>query len=349
MERERVRFDSHGTTCVAWHYRGTNGACVVMAGGGGVPKEPGTDRFAARFHAAGFSVLAFDYRRLGESGGEPRQVLRVRDQLQDWTAAVTTARDLPDTDPGRLAIWGASLSGGHLLRVAAHTEVAAVIAQTPLVDGLLGLPAALRHETPGVILRMPLLGLLDCARGALGMAPLTVPLTGPRGTVALLTTPDAQDGDRALDPDHRHPGWPRTIAARSVLPLGAYRPGRAAHRVRAPLLVVVADGDQSAPAALAIRAAQRAPRGSVVHVPGGHYAPFLAQHETVVAAELNFLRRHLTAGPPGPETAGGAQAPTGMAAPRNARVAPHARAAGSGWLKRGLSQLSKACPPASSM
>jgi hypothetical protein len=50
----------------------------------GVAKEPGTDQFAARFHAAGFSVLAFDVRRFGESGGTPRQVLRVREQLADW-------------------------------------------------------------------------------------------------------------------------------------------------------------------------------------------------------------------------------------------------------------------------
>jgi alpha-beta hydrolase superfamily lysophospholipase len=69
--REKARFASEGTECAAWHYPGTNGACVVMAGGGAVTKEPGTDPFAKRFHEAGFSVLAFDYRRLGESGGRP--------------------------------------------------------------------------------------------------------------------------------------------------------------------------------------------------------------------------------------------------------------------------------------
>ena len=55
-----------------------------MAGGGGVTKEPGTDLSAKRFHEAGFAVLAFDYRRLGESGGQPRQVVRIREQLTDW-------------------------------------------------------------------------------------------------------------------------------------------------------------------------------------------------------------------------------------------------------------------------
>ena len=42
-----------------------------MAAGAGVIKEPGTDPFAKRFNQAGFTVLAFDFRHLGESGGEP--------------------------------------------------------------------------------------------------------------------------------------------------------------------------------------------------------------------------------------------------------------------------------------
>jgi predicted alpha/beta hydrolase len=54
-----------------------------MAGGFGVTKEPASDRFAERVSEAGFGVLAFDYRRLGESDGEPRQVQRIRDQLAD--------------------------------------------------------------------------------------------------------------------------------------------------------------------------------------------------------------------------------------------------------------------------
>jgi len=55
---EKVRFGSGGTECAGWHYPGTNGACVIMAGGGAVTKEPGTDLFAKRFHDAGFAVLA---------------------------------------------------------------------------------------------------------------------------------------------------------------------------------------------------------------------------------------------------------------------------------------------------
>src|SRR5215475_7548975 len=129
IEREKVWFRSGADSCAAWRYRGTNGACVVMAGGFAVTKEAGTDAFARRFHQAGFSVLAFDYRRLGESTGEPRLVLPVRDQIADWHAAISFASGLPRVEPGRIGLWGFSASGGHVLRVAARNPgVAAVIA-----------------------------------------------------------------------------------------------------------------------------------------------------------------------------------------------------------------------------
>src|SRR3954451_12141047 len=131
VDRQKVRFASGDTTCAAWHYPGTTGACVVMAGGGAVTKEPGTDRFAKVFHEAGFTVVAFDYRRLGESGGHPRQIVRIREQHADWKAAIDFARSLPQVDSTRIAIWGFSLSGGHIFAVAARNSgLAAAIAQT---------------------------------------------------------------------------------------------------------------------------------------------------------------------------------------------------------------------------
>src|SRR3954453_22630623 len=135
-QRQKVRFPSGDTTCAAWHYAGDNGACVVMAAGTGVTKEPGTDRFARRFHDAGFTVLAIDFHRLGESGGAPRQVVRVGEQLEDLRAAIACARGLPEVDPSRVALWAFSLAGGHVLRAAAAMpELAAAIAQAPFTDG----------------------------------------------------------------------------------------------------------------------------------------------------------------------------------------------------------------------
>jgi pimeloyl-ACP methyl ester carboxylesterase len=154
-------------------------------------------------------------------------------------------------------------------------------------------PRALGHETFGVRARFPLIALRDVARGLAGREPLVVPLAGPRGAVAMLTTPDATDADRALNPGNVYPDWQQTIAARSVIPIGLYRPGRTASRIRCPLLAVISTRDQSVLAGPALKAARRAPRGEVLEVDGAHYAAFLGQHEAVVTAELDFLRRHL--------------------------------------------------------
>jgi pimeloyl-ACP methyl ester carboxylesterase len=298
VRREKIRFDSGGARCAAWHYPSANGSCVVMAGGFGVTKEPGTDRFAERFARAGFGVLAFDYRHLGESGGQPRQVARVGEQLADWRAAIARARSLPGVDPRAVAAWGFSLSGGHLLRVAAREPgLAAVVAQTPAVGGWAASRSATRHQTPAALLRLAATGIADAAGALAGRAPRTVPLAAPPGQIGVLSTPDSLDTARALDPDGRYGGWRQEIAARSALRFALYEPGRAAPRVRCPALVVVCEQDTAAHPPAAIRAAHRMPRAELVRVPGTHYAPFLEQHERVVEAELEFLNRHLPVAP----------------------------------------------------
>jgi pimeloyl-ACP methyl ester carboxylesterase len=292
--RENVRFISGDAECAAWYYPGTTGGCVIMAGGFAVTKEPGTDLFAQRFQDAGLAVLAFDYRRLGQSGGEPRQVGRVGDQIADWQAAIGFAATLPGVDPAKLAIWGFSASGGHIFRVAArHPGLAAAIAQTPNADGPAAARNAMRYQKPIAALRFTGRGILDALGALVGRPPRLVALDGPPGTVAILTTPDAQDSGRALNPGNRYPDWQQAVAARSALRLAVYRPGRVASQIQCPLLVVVADQDQTALAEPAVRAARRAPRSELVRLPGGHYAPFLDEYERAVEAEVAFLRAHL--------------------------------------------------------
>ena len=291
--RQKIEFPSGDETCAAWLYPGTNGACVVMAGGMAVPKEPATDAFAQQFHRSGYTVLAFDYRRIGDSGGMPRQVVRVSDHLADWDAAIDRASTLPGVDGSRLAVWGFSFSGGLVIDVAAKRgELAAAIAQTPAVDGQAATRNAAHHQKPGALLRFTGTAIADGLRGAVGASRRLVPLAAQPGTVAMLTTPDAMSGDQALRRD-LHPGWPQEVAAWSALRAGFYRPGRRARRVGCPLLVVVSDEDQSALAAPAIRVANRAPRGELVRMPGGNYEPFLDGHALAVEAQLGFLDRHL--------------------------------------------------------
>lgn len=292
--REKVTFDSDGIALAAWYYPGTNSACVIMAGGFGVTKEPGTDLFAARFQAAGFHVLAFDFRRLGESGGRPRQVVRIRQELDDYQAAIAYAATLPRVDPARLAVWGFSLSGGHVLRIAARNpQLGAAIAQTPNADCLAIVRNASRHQKPLAMLRLTGRALLDVVGRRVGLPPRLAPLNGRPGTVAFLTTPDAQQTERALNHGNRYPDWQQDAAAGFALRLGFYQPGRDASRIHVPLLVVVCDQDQSALPGPAIAAAVRAPRGELIRFPGGHYQPFLDGHDRAAEAQISFLQKHL--------------------------------------------------------
>lgn len=293
-QREKVRFASGDTSCAAWYHPGTNGGCVIMAGGTAVTKEPASDLFGRRFNDAGFAVLAFDHRHFGESGGTPRQIVRFGEQRADWQAAIDFAAGLPDVDPGGISLWGFSLAGGHILRVAADNPgLASVIAQSPVVDGRALAPNALRSMTPLALLRLTGLAVADALGALVGRPPLLIPTAGVRGAVASLTTPDAMDGDRALDPDHRHTGWEQTVAARIALQMGGYRPGLHASRILCPLLMVVCDQDRSTLPGPAVAAARKAPASEVLHLEGRHYAPFLEAHEEAVEAEIAFLRKHL--------------------------------------------------------
>ncbi|WP_432206562.1 alpha/beta hydrolase, partial [Mycobacterium malmoense] len=104
---EEVSFQSGGVRCAGDLYRpataGDGLACVVMGHGGSATKRLGLPAYAAKFTAVGLAVLAFDYRHFGASAGEPRQVIDVAGQRDDYRAAVRYVRGRADIDPRRVA------------------------------------------------------------------------------------------------------------------------------------------------------------------------------------------------------------------------------------------------------
>ena len=297
-ERVDLRFESGGESCAAWLYpsQAPRAACVVMAHGFGGVREARLDAYAERFQQAGHAVLVFDYRHFGASSGEPRQLISIRRQLADWRAAVAFARSLDGVDPERVALWGTSFSGGHVLAVAARDpRVAAAISQVPFMSG----PATVAARGPRDGLRLAVAGLRDVIGAVAGRRTRYVPIVGQPGTLAAMTAPGAEAGCRALFP----PGFPwcNEVAARVFLRTGFYMPGRHARRVRCPLLVQVADEDVVTPPTPPARAARRAPRGELRRYPGGHFDVYVGEpFERVVADQLAFLGRALGPATPGP-------------------------------------------------
>ena len=104
-----VQFDSHGMKCSAYLYRPATDSTtpiIVMAHGLGGTRRMRLTAFAERFVAEGYACLVFDYRYFGDSEGQPRQLLDIKSQLEDWKAAVAYARSLDKIDPNRVVIWG---------------------------------------------------------------------------------------------------------------------------------------------------------------------------------------------------------------------------------------------------
>lgn len=285
-----LRFPSADAHCVADYYRPLGAGpfpVVVMAHGLGGTRRMRLPAFAERFATAGYACLVFDYRHFGDSGGEPRQLLDVGRQLQDWKAAIAHARGLADVDPERVAIWGTSFGGGHVLATAAEdARVAAVISQCPFTDGL----ASSLATEPLVSLRLSALAVADRIGALFGARPILVPLAGRPGTVAFMTSADSWDGYHRLMP----PGAPSRdeIAARFALDIIRYYPGRRTPRIQAPVLFCVCDPDSVAPAKRTLAHARRAPRHEIKRYPHGHFDIYVGEaFEQVVNDQLDFLQR----------------------------------------------------------
>ena len=291
--REDLTFPSGEDTCAAWLYRpdGVAGPvpCVVMAHGFTATRWDRLPAYAERFAAAGLAVLLFDYRHFGDSTGEPRQLLDIGRQQADYRAAIAFARTLGGIDAHRIALFGTSFSGGHVVVVAAQDpSIAAVVSQCPFADGL----TALRVVPPRVALRATGLALADQAAALAGRSPRTMPAVGAPGSFAVMTAPDAQPGLAAIVPQGSP--WRNEVAARVMLRVGTYRPVRSAAAVACPLLVCVCDHDQTTPPGAAIKMGERAPRGEVLRFPVGHFEIYVGEpFEQAVAAQTAFLQRHL--------------------------------------------------------
>ncbi|MGI8726637.1 MAG: alpha/beta hydrolase [Solirubrobacterales bacterium] len=293
-EREDVHFDSEGARCAGWLYRpdgdGGRPPIVVLAHGFGGTKEGRLAAYAERFAEAGIAALVFDYRHFGDSEGEPRQLLSIAKQHADWRAAIAYARGLKGIDPGRLALWGTSYSGGHAVALGSgRTDIAAVVAQAPFADGTATLAAA----GPVNAAKLTIAGLRDAGRAALGREPKRIAIAGEPGEQATMNQPGALDGYLALfGPDDE---FRNEVTARSALELGFYSPLRKAKALRCPLLVLTCGDDTVTPPEAAKKMSERAPEGRHIDYPGwAHFDIYVGeQFERTISDQVEFLVEHL--------------------------------------------------------
>jgi fermentation-respiration switch protein FrsA (DUF1100 family) len=292
-----VRFRSGEDELAAWLYLPDSASalgssaplpCVVLAHGFGATREARLDAYGSRFAESGYAALAFDYRGFGGSGGEPRQLIDIGRQQDDWRAAISFARSLPEVDPDQVVAWGTSFSGGHVAVIAAEDErLAGVISQNAFMDG----PAALRALGLAAAWRLTVAGLRDEWARLRGRDPFVIPIVAEPGETGAMSTPDAVPGYAAM---FEGTPWVNEFSARAGLRAPFYRPGTRAAAITCPWLVQVADDDAITPAAPAVAAAARAPSSQVRRYPGGHFDVYVGEgFERAVSDQIAFLRRVL--------------------------------------------------------
>jgi dienelactone hydrolase len=131
-----VAFESQGATLrgylVTRSGSGTRRPTVVMAHGTSATLRMVALDYARVFARAGLAALVYDHRNFGCSGGEPRQEINPWIQCRGYMDAVSFASTHPGVDPGRIALWGDSYSGGEVVVVSAcDARPRAIVAQCP--------------------------------------------------------------------------------------------------------------------------------------------------------------------------------------------------------------------------
>jgi len=295
--RKDVTFKVKEMSLSAWLYLPENLSvpvpCIIMGHGLGATKDAGLEPYAIRFQEAGFAVLTFDYRHLGESEGEPRQLIWIPYQQEDYAAAINYARSLKEIDPARIALWGTSLSGGHVIVTAARdNKIACVSAQCPLLDGDAGGMKVVKKIGIWYMLRMAFgHALRDLVRSWLGLSPHKIPLVGKSGSVAVMADADAWDTFSKLVPDD----FINEACARIIIRMDKYEPVKYAARVRCPVLLQVCDNDISLPMSVVEKAEKRLGKlAEVIHYPIDHFDIYLGENfEKSVSDQLDFFKKHL--------------------------------------------------------
>ncbi|HEY2883460.1 MAG TPA: CocE/NonD family hydrolase, partial [Pirellulales bacterium] len=241
-EFETLYFPSQGTECEAWLMRPSSTGdvpLVIMAHGFAAEKRFGLLDYARKFVRRGLAVLMFDYRHFGGSGGEPRNLISVARQREDWQAAVDFAGTLPGIDQTRIGLWGTSFSGGHVLMcAAANQHICCVAAQAPMLDVL----TSFRGYKPSYALKAIWHCAKDLFRAATSRTPHLVPVVSDGSKFAIMSKPGCEAGYRRIVPQTAE--WSNSCPARVLLTSLFYRPGKKAWRVNCPTLLLLQAEDQ---------------------------------------------------------------------------------------------------------
>jgi dienelactone hydrolase len=294
MERADVVVTSGGSRCAGWLYRPAvtdrDVPCVVMAHGISLTRHDGSDRYAEILSVAGTAVLVYDHRYLGDSEGEPRQLVQLSRQVRDRRAAIEFARRIDGVDPERIVVWGYSFGGGSAVVAAvADPRVAGTILAFPFLDGMARAAAELKSN-PRNLAWFEVQAMKRLVRRS-----DLIPVTAEPSGRALMVFPGEAHGFASLVSSDSP--WRNEVRAAPLVIEGMSRPITKARRLHCPVLIQMGERDISAPRGPIEKFARRAPLAELRRYDLDHWQPFEAANVAKVAGDqADWLLRKVVAG-----------------------------------------------------
>ena len=293
FQRVESDFLSEGTRCGGWLYLPDDVVkppVVIMANGFAAERTFRLPAFAEKFVGRGMAVFLFDFRNIGSSDGEPRNLVNILSQLRDWEAAIAHIRSLPQVNGSKIALWGYSYSGGEVIATAARDQkIAAIVVQAPYTDPISSfLRMGVRSTLPSLLAALrDLLGMIT------GREAYRIPVAGDPGTLAVINTPEAKSGYLSLVPEGST--WGNETPARGLLsPLAFLPPIISAKGVKCPALVILGETDSLISPWALEKTASRMKEATLIRVATGHFGICQGEiFETVAKAQADFLEKHL--------------------------------------------------------
>lgn len=290
---------------------------VIMAQGLGLTQDCRVEKYIQAFQMSNFAVFTFDYATFGESTGVPRHQIDPMQQNNDLQTAIRMIQQHHvqwDIDGNRMALWGTSFGGGHVLYTAGTTAttmtnkdnpIRAVIAQVPALasatEVVIG-GSLLDRPMPTIwsLLQIATAGLKWIQRYIIGYGKLSwyVPLTGLPGSSGLMQNYGDYMGYMSLIPTTKDAmernQWRNLVTFPSVLRILLYRPINRAIHVAVPVLLIAAEKDTLCPVHYAKQMAQKLDNVQLMIIPQkNHFDVYSGQAlEGILSASVQFLQQN---------------------------------------------------------
>lgn len=294
--REDVSFRVHEDMASGWFYLPNNVLqsvpCIVMSHGFGGTKDAVLEKYALRFREAGYAVLTYDYRHYGDSEGQPRQILSVREQLDDLREAIKYVRGRQEVDPEKIILWGTSAGANYGIVIAGENEsITGVIAQCGAYDHKEDSRVGMERDGFLFYLKLFIHGQRDKGRSRFGLSRHMLPAYGKPDTVSFFTTPGVFEGAQKLAEESEN--FTNEVCAGFLLmPHGPDVLECAVH-VKCPVLIQVCEKDEIISPKSHVKLVNILKDKAEVHTyPIGHFDIYHGEHyEKAIETQLAFVEK----------------------------------------------------------